>query len=415
MKPCDSCQQATALFFCTADEAYLCTTCDAWIHNANILSFKHKRLPLCEVCLETPATITSAVMPLCSPCEEALSNNDVPVLKTENSDPSSESVPLEAQTSVVDPNRSVAQQWAGGVKDSATVDEDDMQRLAEEAAGWLTMDVGCLEGGDGSGDLDGCDDLALTSADVAEGDMAAAEGAPSQDASEEEGNEDTAMNESEESNTTKNKDEKKDECTENPPSRTASPAPPEGDKTSATTSPAQRSDGEAAVVPKQEACVKVEPFLPPPLLKGGLLPPLSFEDVFDNYNAVPQSAYCQEVPSTKEGHEFPHSFPPHPHHAYYHHFYPHPLAHAHGYPHPHMVRSVSTHDDAKQSEAARKRIKTSGSVPSLSAMSSYDTSASPVPVLVAAVPSNSGSSTVREREGEGGGMRGTGGKRGGRS
>ncbi|CAH8313285.1 unnamed protein product [Eruca vesicaria subsp. sativa] len=43
---CDSCESAPAAFFCKADAASLCTSCDAQIHSANPLARRHQRVPI---------------------------------------------------------------------------------------------------------------------------------------------------------------------------------------------------------------------------------------------------------------------------------------------------------------------------------------------------------------------------------
>lgn len=56
---CDSCEKNTASVMCCADEAALCTECDARIHAANKLANKHARVSLhtaaaesakCDIC-----------------------------------------------------------------------------------------------------------------------------------------------------------------------------------------------------------------------------------------------------------------------------------------------------------------------------------------------------------------------------
>ncbi|CAN8260665.1 unnamed protein product [Cochlearia groenlandica] len=43
---CQSCESAPATFMCKADDASLCTSCDAEIHSANPLASRHQRVPI---------------------------------------------------------------------------------------------------------------------------------------------------------------------------------------------------------------------------------------------------------------------------------------------------------------------------------------------------------------------------------
>ncbi|KAM3304592.1 B-box zinc finger protein 21 [Capsicum chacoense] len=62
---CDVCNTNEATFFCVADEAALCNTCDHRVHHANKLAGKHQRfsllqpsakqVPLCDICQERRA------------------------------------------------------------------------------------------------------------------------------------------------------------------------------------------------------------------------------------------------------------------------------------------------------------------------------------------------------------------------
>ncbi|XP_060199771.1 B-box zinc finger protein 21-like [Lycium barbarum] len=62
---CDVCNKNEASFFCVADEAALCDTCDHRVHHANKLASKHQRfsllqpspkqVPVCDICQERRA------------------------------------------------------------------------------------------------------------------------------------------------------------------------------------------------------------------------------------------------------------------------------------------------------------------------------------------------------------------------
>ncbi|XP_010914103.2 zinc finger protein CONSTANS-LIKE 3-like [Elaeis guineensis] len=70
-KPCDSCKASPALLYCRADSAYLCGTCDARVHGANLLASRHGRVWLCEVCEQAPASVTckADAAALCDTCD----------------------------------------------------------------------------------------------------------------------------------------------------------------------------------------------------------------------------------------------------------------------------------------------------------------------------------------------------------
>ncbi|EHA8591501.1 Zinc finger protein CONSTANS-LIKE 3 [Cocos nucifera] len=70
-KLCDSCKTSPALLYCCADSAYLCGTCDARVHGANLLASRHERVWLCEVCEQAPASVTckADAAALCDTCD----------------------------------------------------------------------------------------------------------------------------------------------------------------------------------------------------------------------------------------------------------------------------------------------------------------------------------------------------------
>ena len=43
---CDSCRAAPCAFYCRADSAALCASCDADVHSANTLASRHRRVPM---------------------------------------------------------------------------------------------------------------------------------------------------------------------------------------------------------------------------------------------------------------------------------------------------------------------------------------------------------------------------------
>lgn len=81
---CDVCNNHDASFFCTADEAALCLSCDHRVHHANKLASKHNRLsllhpspnlsPLCDICQDRRAFVLCkqdrAI--LCNHCDSSI-------------------------------------------------------------------------------------------------------------------------------------------------------------------------------------------------------------------------------------------------------------------------------------------------------------------------------------------------------
>lgn len=70
-RPCDFCNQSTALLYCRADTAKLCLSCDREVHSTNQLFTKHTRTLLCDGCDSLPASIfcsTDAVVH-CQNCD----------------------------------------------------------------------------------------------------------------------------------------------------------------------------------------------------------------------------------------------------------------------------------------------------------------------------------------------------------
>lgn len=76
---CDVCESAAASFFCAADEAALCTSCDAQVHMCNKLASRHLRVrladpsavPQCDICENAPAFFYCEVdgSALCLQCD----------------------------------------------------------------------------------------------------------------------------------------------------------------------------------------------------------------------------------------------------------------------------------------------------------------------------------------------------------
>ncbi|KDP20044.1 hypothetical protein JCGZ_05813 [Jatropha curcas] len=57
-RSCDACCAAPCTLYCHADSAYLCNNCDEYVHAANSLALKHKRVWVCTACENAPAAFT---------------------------------------------------------------------------------------------------------------------------------------------------------------------------------------------------------------------------------------------------------------------------------------------------------------------------------------------------------------------
>lgn len=53
-RACDSCIRKRARWYCAADDAFLCQSCDYSVHNANLLARRHERVRLKSSYLKTP-------------------------------------------------------------------------------------------------------------------------------------------------------------------------------------------------------------------------------------------------------------------------------------------------------------------------------------------------------------------------
>lgn len=53
-RACDVCSTRSALWYCAADEGYLCTACDTQVHSANAVSLRHERVRLAPSCITVP-------------------------------------------------------------------------------------------------------------------------------------------------------------------------------------------------------------------------------------------------------------------------------------------------------------------------------------------------------------------------
>ncbi|XP_057810697.1 putative zinc finger protein At1g68190 isoform X2 [Salvia miltiorrhiza] len=56
-KRCEFCAALRPVVFCKSDAAHLCLPCDAKVHSANALSYRHPRTLVCESCRNHPASL----------------------------------------------------------------------------------------------------------------------------------------------------------------------------------------------------------------------------------------------------------------------------------------------------------------------------------------------------------------------
>lgn len=70
-RACDTCRSAACTVYCRADMAYLCSSCDAHIHAANLLASRHERVWVCEACERAPAAFLckADAASLCTSCD----------------------------------------------------------------------------------------------------------------------------------------------------------------------------------------------------------------------------------------------------------------------------------------------------------------------------------------------------------
>lgn len=75
-KTCEFCTALRPVVYCKADAACLCLLCDAKVHSANLLSYRHPRTVLCDSCRHRPANAQCLDhhMFMCRVCDKSLHN-----------------------------------------------------------------------------------------------------------------------------------------------------------------------------------------------------------------------------------------------------------------------------------------------------------------------------------------------------
>ncbi|XP_075482776.1 putative zinc finger protein At1g68190 isoform X3 [Primulina tabacum] len=70
-KVCEFCKSLRPIVYCKADSAHLCLSCDAKVHSANALSYRHPRTLVCESCRNRAARVRCVdhQMFMCHSCD----------------------------------------------------------------------------------------------------------------------------------------------------------------------------------------------------------------------------------------------------------------------------------------------------------------------------------------------------------
>ncbi|XP_073145484.1 putative zinc finger protein At1g68190 [Henckelia pumila] len=70
-KVCEFCKSLRPIVYCKADSAHLCLSCDAKVHSANALSYRHPRTLVCESCRNRAARVRcfDHQMFMCQSCD----------------------------------------------------------------------------------------------------------------------------------------------------------------------------------------------------------------------------------------------------------------------------------------------------------------------------------------------------------
>lgn len=70
-RTCDACHAAACNLYCQTDSAYLCFSCDEYIHAANPQALQHRRVLVCSECENSPAAFTckADAASLCISCD----------------------------------------------------------------------------------------------------------------------------------------------------------------------------------------------------------------------------------------------------------------------------------------------------------------------------------------------------------
>ncbi|CAM6091571.1 unnamed protein product [Calypogeia fissa] len=146
-KPCDACQSSSAVLYCRADAAYLCSGCDTKVHSANKLAQRHERVWMCDVCEVSPAVVTckADAAALCVACDTDIHSAN-PLARRHERTPVTPFYEFPGQMMKVahinstydlphipNPNHHRSND---GSRDEDCIDADE-HSVAEEAASWL--------------------------------------------------------------------------------------------------------------------------------------------------------------------------------------------------------------------------------------------------------------------------------------
>ncbi|XP_073279638.1 zinc finger protein CONSTANS-LIKE 2-like isoform X2 [Primulina huaijiensis] len=131
---CDTCRSAACTVYCRADMAYLCSSCDARIHAANLLASRHERVWVCEACESAPAAFLckADAASLCTSCDSDIHSAN-PLARRHHRVPILPIPGLLYGPSAPRPGDAAADDLLTQEGDDADEEDDD------EAASWLLL------------------------------------------------------------------------------------------------------------------------------------------------------------------------------------------------------------------------------------------------------------------------------------
>ncbi|XP_073057844.1 zinc finger protein CONSTANS-LIKE 2-like isoform X2 [Primulina eburnea] len=133
-RACDTCRSAACTVYCRADMAYLCSSCDARIHAANLLASRHERVWVCEACESAPAAFLckADAASLCTSCDSDIHSAN-PLARRHHRVPILPIPGLFYGPSAPRPGDAAADDLLTQEGDDADEEDDD------EAASWLLL------------------------------------------------------------------------------------------------------------------------------------------------------------------------------------------------------------------------------------------------------------------------------------
>ncbi|KAH0701278.1 hypothetical protein KY285_014808 [Solanum tuberosum] len=150
---CDSCRSTACTVYCREDSTFLCASCDARMHAANLLASRHERVWVCEACGRAPAAFLckADAASLCASCDTDIHSANplarrhhrvpiMPILGTLYGPPAVETVGSGSMM-IGGPTGESTEDYGflsfTQNADDMTVDEEDEDE--DEAASWLLL------------------------------------------------------------------------------------------------------------------------------------------------------------------------------------------------------------------------------------------------------------------------------------